>query len=510
MKYLSWKYGTYYAVKDFTRTPSKISLEVFKMKKTRHILLFVIYKVLDLFILSVPLLLAAYIEGSITFDSLKAILSLEISIKYAVISMLVLAVWHTIIEGLGAYDLRKKGGIYDEILLIVKIVILSTLILAVTGALTGTEFGNIGYLQRFSLLFLMSVTVSRAGFWYLTEKVSSKGQLKRNVVIAGTGKRALRYAKILSRNEHLGYKVIGFIDTHVHSDEEKDASFLLNIVSDFANFKTYIRENIIDELLICLPVKTQYDNISMLIKCSEEQGVTVRVDADLFDKKLAQSKIDYIQAYPLVTLYTGAMNEPSVIIKYLIDFFGSLMLLILLFPIFIVAALSIKLTTKGPVFFTQERIGINKRLFRVFKFRTMVVNAEAKMADIEHLNDRKGQVTFKIKNDPRVTIVGKFLRKTSIDELPQLLNVLRGEMSLVGPRPLPVRDYKGFGTDWHRRRFSVKPGITCIWQISGRDQIPFERWMEMDMEYIDKWSLWLDLKILLKTIPTVLLTKGAS
>jgi exopolysaccharide biosynthesis polyprenyl glycosylphosphotransferase len=480
------------------------------MKKTRHILLFVVYKVIDFFILSVPLFLAASIGGSITLDSLKAIFSLEISLKYVVISLLILAVWHTIIEALGAYDFRKKGGIYEEILLVVKIVTLCTSILVVAGVLTKTEFGDFDYLQRFSLLFLVSATISRVGFWYLTEKVSSTDQQKRNLLIAGTGKRALRYAEIISRNEHLGYRVTGFVDSHIHSEEEKNVKIPLSIVSDFENFKTYIRENIVDEILICLPVKTHYDIISMLIQSAEEQGVTVRVDTDLFDKKLAQSKIDYIQAYPLVTLYTGAMNKPSVIIKYLIDFFVSLVLLILFSPLFIIVAFAIKLTSKGPVFFTQERIGVNKRLFRVFKFRTMVVDAEAKIADVEHLNERKGQGAFKIKNDPRVTVVGKFLRKTSIDELPQLLNVLRGEMSLVGPRPLPLRDYKGFGIDWHRRRFSVKPGITCIWQVSGRDGVPFERWMEMDMQYIDTWSLWLDFKILFQTIPSVLLAKGAS
>jgi exopolysaccharide biosynthesis polyprenyl glycosylphosphotransferase len=480
------------------------------MKKTKHILLFVVFKVVDFFVLSVPLFLAMCIDGSISFESMKAILSLEISFKYVVISLLVLAVWHTIIEALGAYDFRKKVGFYEEVLLVVKIVFLCTSILAVAGFLTDTEFGHVDYLQRFGPLFLISVTLSRIGYWYLTEKLSSNKLVKRNIVIAGTGKRALRYAEVLSNNEHLGYKVIGFVDSHIHCQDENKGGFPLKIVSDFDNFKSYIRENVVDEILLCLPVKTHYDTISMLIHSSEEQGVMVRVDTDLFDKKLAQSKIDYIQAYPLVTLYTGAMNKPSVIIKYLIDFFGSLVLLILLSPLFIMVALAIKLTTKGPVFFKQDRIGVNKRLFKVFKFRTMVVDAETKIADIEHLNERKGQVAFKIKNDPRVTTLGKFLRKTSVDELPQLLNVLRGEMSLVGPRPLPVRDYKGFGIDWHRRRFSVKPGITCIWQVSGRDHIPFERWMEMDMQYIDTWSLWLDLKILVQTIPSVLLTKGAS
>jgi lipopolysaccharide/colanic/teichoic acid biosynthesis glycosyltransferase len=177
--------------------------------------------------------------------------------------------------------------------------------------------------------------------------------------------------------------------------------------------------------------------------------------------------------------------------------------------LFLVAALLIKRSSPGPVFFVQERVGLNKRRFRLYKFRTMVADAEEKLAELEGLNELSGPV-FKIKNDPRITPIGRFLRKASVDELPQLFNVLIGDMSLVGPRALPVRDYNGFDRDWHRRRFSVRPGITCLWQINGRNTIPFDKWMELDLEYIDTWSLWLDLKILLKTIPAVIRGHGAA
>jgi lipopolysaccharide/colanic/teichoic acid biosynthesis glycosyltransferase len=182
---------------------------------------------------------------------------------------------------------------------------------------------------------------------------------------------------------------------------------------------------------------------------------------------------------------------------------------LLLSPIFVLTAVLIKITSPGPVFFVQERVGLNKRRIGVYKFRTMVPGAEKKQAELESLNEAGGPV-FKIKNDPRITPFGKILRKTSIDELPQLFNVLKGDMSLVGPRPLPVRDYEGFDKDWHRRRFSVRPGITCLWQINGRSDTSFEKWMELDMEYIDNWSLWLDLKILAGTIPAVLKGSGAA
>jgi lipopolysaccharide/colanic/teichoic acid biosynthesis glycosyltransferase len=195
-------------------------------------------------------------------------------------------------------------------------------------------------------------------------------------------------------------------------------------------------------------------------------------------------------------------------LKRLLDLAGAALLLLWISPVFIAVALAIRMTSGGPVLFVQERLGINKRKFRLYKFRTMVVQAEQLQGSLLSLNEVEGPV-FKIRNDPRITRLGKFLRRTSIDELPQLLNVLKGDMSLVGPRPLPTRDYEGFSDDGHRRRFSVRPGLTCLWQVSGRNDIPFERWMQMDMQYIDSWSLGLDFKILAKTVPAVFRGTGA-
>jgi exopolysaccharide biosynthesis polyprenyl glycosylphosphotransferase len=200
------------------------------------------------------------------------------------------------------------------------------------------------------------------------------------------------------------------------------------------------------------------------------------------------------------------------LIKRALDIILSGVMLIILAPAMVLTAIAIKLTSRGPILFVQKRIGFNKRVFHIYKFRTMVVDAEKKLAQLEHLNEVSGPV-FKIKSDPRITAVGKFLRKTSIDELPQLFNVLNGDMSLVGPRPLQMRDYELFtegGPDWQRCRFSVRPGITCLWQVNGRSSIPFEQWMELDQQYVRKWSLWLDMQILVKTIPAVLKGSGAA
>jgi exopolysaccharide biosynthesis polyprenyl glycosylphosphotransferase len=184
------------------------------------------------------------------------------------------------------------------------------------------------------------------------------------------------------------------------------------------------------------------------------------------------------------------------------------LLLLLLLPVLLSVAIAVKLSSRGPIFFLQDRIGLNKRRFKIWKFRTMVPGAEKLMATVEARNEATGPV-FKMKNDPRVTPVGRWLRRTSLDELPQLFNVLMGDMSLVGPRPLPVRDYEGFNQDWQRRRFSIKPGITCLWQVNGRSGISFDQWMRLDLQYLDEWSLWLDLKILAKTVPAVLKGAGA-
>jgi len=234
----------------------------------------------------------------------------------------------------------------------------------------------------------------------------------------------------------------------------------------------------------------------------------VRLDTDIFDLKFARHRADATDGVPHVIASSNGIDGWQLLMKRLFDVLGSLILLLLLSPMFFVVAVLIKLTSPGSVFFSQRRVGLNKRQFTMYKFRTMVPAAESIQEKLAHLNEMSGPV-FKIKNDPRVTPLGAILRKTSIDELPQLLNVLKGDMSLVGPRAMSVRDYQFFNEDWQRRRFSVPPGITCLWQVYGRNTIPFEQWMVLDMQYIDRWSFWLDLKILALTIPAVFRGLGA-
>jgi exopolysaccharide biosynthesis polyprenyl glycosylphosphotransferase len=269
-----------------------------------------------------------------------------------------------------------------------------------------------------------------------------------------------------------------------------------------------IADHPIDEVLVALPLDKYGPLVETIVRHCEEQGIIVRLRTEMSQLQVARSYVDDLYGVPILTIQTGPADGWQLVAKRSIDVAVSAALLLALAPLFAVVTLLIKLDSPGSVFFAQERIGYNKRRFRMLKFRTMVLKADQQQDVLEHLNEAAGPV-FKIKNDPRVTRIGKFLRQFSIDELPQLLNVFKGDMSLVGPRPLPVRDVERIAVQWHKRRFSIKPGITCLWQVNGRSNIAFDEWVRMDLEYIDQWSLGLDIKILIKTIPAVFRGSGA-
>jgi exopolysaccharide biosynthesis polyprenyl glycosylphosphotransferase len=275
-----------------------------------------------------------------------------------------------------------------------------------------------------------------------------------------------------------------------------------------AKLESVLRHQSVDEVLVSLPPTKYGALVEKIVSRCEEEGVIVRVRAELFELRTAKAYADELEGLPVLTFRSGPREDWRMVAKRLIDIVGSAVLLLALAPLFAAVAVFIKLNSPGPVFFAQERIGYNKRRFEMLKFRTMVNGAEKQQATLEDLNEADGPV-FKIRNDPRVTPIGKFLRRFSIDELPQLINVLKGDMSLVGPRPLPVRDVERIDLAAHKRRFSIKPGLTCLWQVNGRSNIGFEEWVRLDLQYIDQWSLGLDMLILLKTIPAVFRGPGA-
>jgi exopolysaccharide biosynthesis polyprenyl glycosylphosphotransferase len=370
----------------------------------------------------------------------------------------------------------------------------------------------------FLLIFWLMTTslaiLSRMAVRLIIRRSWARGVNLQNAVIVGTNKRAVGFAQNLEQSSGLGYRVMGFVDQEWEGNTVFQRSGYPR-VADFNNFPTFLRANAVDEVIIDLPLNSFYQEVSYIVGLCVQQGIIVRFLSDslylLFDMKLARTELEEVQDQVVLSVYTGAMGGWPILAKRAFDFLAAFLLILVLSPLLLLVAVLIKLTSPGgPVFFVQDRIGLRKRRFKVIKFRTMVPGAEQTITALERYNEASGPV-FKIKNDPRVTLLGRFLRKTSIDELPQLFNVLTGDMSLVGPRPLPLRDYAGFSEDWHRRRFSVKPGITCLWQVYGRSSLslPFEKWMQLDMEYIDRWSLWLDFKILAQTIPAVIYGRGA-
>lgn len=248
--------------------------------------------------------------------------------------------------------------------------------------------------------------------------------------------------------------------------------------------------------------------IAPLLAACEREGVEVLVRPGLFATSPHRLAIDQLGGEPVLHLRAQSASAGDLLIKQCVDYLGAALLLLLLAPLFAAVALLVALTSRGPILFTQRRAGLNGRPFVLYKFRSMHAGAEEQQQELAAHNEMKGPV-FKVRADPRVTPVGRFLRRHSLDELPQLWNVLRGEMSLVGPRPLPLEEVARFADDAHRRRLSVKPGLTCLWQISGRNDIAdFDDWVRLDLDYIDQWSLWLDFKILLATIPVALLGRG--
>ncbi len=328
---------------------------------------------------------------------------------------------------------------------------------------------------------------------------------RREAIIVGTGPRSLQLLTELRDTRPGEYNIVGFLDTDDHRPPGALQGSILGTLDDI---ESVLMRNAIDEVFIALPIKSRYADIQRVIESCERVGVRARFRADLFGPRrgrvglLEDQQVSFVAAPPVPKGWRFAA-------KRTIDLIGASVALVLVAPLLIGAAIAIKLTSPGPVLFTQDRYGMKRRLFKMYKLRTMVADAEQLQAGLEARNEASGPV-FKIRADPRVTPVGRFLRRASMDELPQLFNVLRGEMSLVGPRPLPVRDVHRFMEAGLMRRFSVMPGVTCLWQISGRSDIGFAEWVKLDLQYIDEWSLPLDVKILFNTIPVVFRGTGAS
>jgi exopolysaccharide biosynthesis polyprenyl glycosylphosphotransferase len=325
-----------------------------------------------------------------------------------------------------------------------------------------------------------------------------------NMLIVGTGRRAQEFIQMVNRHANWGLKIIGLVDDDPKLLGKKVMDY--EVIGRIRDIPRILRETVIDRVIFVVP-RMWLNRIEEAINHCEREGISTAVSVDLYRPKRAQLRQSDFAGIPLIIFQTSVAKEWQLFFKRYFDLFISFFAVLILSPVFIITAIGIKLTSRGPIFFRQVRSGMNGRKFVVYKFRSMIVGAEVRKRELQRQNEMRGPV-FKMKRDPRITRFGRFIRRFSIDELPQLFNVLRGNMSLVGPRP-PLPTEVEMYESWQRRRLSMKPGITCIWQVSGRNKIDFDRWMEMDLQYIDNFSLWLDFKILVRTIFVVLTGYGA-
>ncbi len=344
----------------------------------------------------------------------------------------------------------------------------------------------------------------RLSLWALADS-ATRARAVRKVLIVGCGPRARRLRDTLLARTDGEVELLGWVDSEGHAPQP---AMELPQLGTLEELEALLMHQVVDEVLIALPIKSCYAEIQHAIEVCARVGVESRYLADAFQVSVARRRLEEVRSLPFLTVKTFC-DDHRVLLKRALDLFGAAAGLLVLAPLLLGIALAIKLTSPGPVLFAQERYGQNKRRFRMFKFRTMVVDAEALLPHLEHRNEAVGPI-FKIRDDPRVTAVGRWLRRTSLDELPQLWNVLMGEMSLVGPRPMAVRDVKLFDQAWFMRRFSAPPGMTGLWQVSGRSDLGFDDWVTLDLKYIDEWSLALDLRILARTVPTVIACAGAA
>ncbi|MFA4992166.1 MAG: sugar transferase [Candidatus Omnitrophota bacterium] len=424
--------------------------------------------------------------------------------KYLGVLFLILFVWWIALASCGLYESFRRKSFFETSRDIMK----STFFVMVI-------FGTIAFIFKLDFVsrtlvitsFFMTSGLLIVERWMLVSflrYLRKKGYNYKNVLVVGTGPRAEKFIRLIHRHDEWGMRIIGLIDP------EKDRLGSLvcgeKVIGVLEDMPRLLVERVVDEVIFILP-RRWISLIEKSLFACEIQGVKANIATDFFNMKIARCVSSDIEGMPLVGFNTTEGEEWQLLLKRIFDIIISLILVVFSLPLFAALFAAIKCLSPGPAVFKQVRSGLNGRKFVMYKFRTMVNGAEHRQEELKGFNEMSGPV-FKMRNDPRVTMFGAFLRRSSLDELPQLFNVLRGDMSLVGPRPpLPTEIDKY--EIWQRRRLSMKPGLTCLWQANGRNHVDFEKWMRLDLEYIDNWSLSLDFKILLKTIPAVLFSIGA-
>jgi len=422
---------------------------------------------------------------------------------YLVVLFLIIPTWCLMLYTNGMYaSMRTRKG-WELAYIIVKSAFLTVLVFSALVFLFKLEFVSRLFFGIFIFTGLLALILEKGIIFSIMHYVRKQGYNFRRLLVVGTGDRAANFIAKIRKHPEWGLRIEGALDYEKRLIGQVVEG--IEVVGTLDDLADILHSKPIDEVIFIVPRSVLSDIENSLYVC-ETVGVNATIAVDLFELKIAKARQTELEDIPLLTFETQIALEWQLFLKRAFDIAVSLLGLIILSPLFLVISALIKLTSKGPVLYIQKRVGLNGRIFNFCKFRTMYVGSHERVDELADRNIMNGPV-FKVRNDPRVTKIGRALRKFSLDEFPQLFNVLIGHMSLVGIRPpLPneVEQYK----PWQRRRLSMRPGLTCLWQISGRNNIDFEEWMRMDLEYLDNWSLWLDLKILIKTVPIVLFGIG--
>ncbi len=424
--------------------------------------------------------------------------------RYLGLLPLVLAIWAFLLVTSETYSSRRTVALSREVWQVARVVAIGTLTLAAAGWLLRLDFVSRPFLVLFASLDLAMLVAAKIVLRSAARHVRRRGYNYRTLLIVGINPRSEEVADIIQTHPHWGLKLLGFV---APNGSFPDLVCGLPVLGSADDLPRILQDEVVDEVIFVLS-RRQLDEFEDSFLLCSELGIRARV-ALFFPHMKARLVMEELEGIPLLT-FTNTPGAPfPMFVKRLVDLLVSVTGLGLLSPLLAMTAVLIKLGSRGPILFTQTRCGLHGRRFTLYKFRTMSVGAEQKLGEVAHLNEVSGPA-FKARRDPRVTPVGRILRRLSIDELPQLANVLMGQMSLVGPRP-PLPEEVTRYERWQLRRLSMKPGLTGLWQVSGRAGLDdFNRWIALDLAYIDQWSLWLDLKIMLKTIPAVLSAKGAS
>jgi len=427
-----------------------------------------------------------------------------------VFSLTVLVLFPVLGARLQLYHARRTESLRSELVQLIEVALyaIGLACLASVAATPGMPSATMVSVSISGIVVLIGL---RMVMRLVVRRQRRRGDDFRSWLIVGNNARSREIIETVNSNAHFGIRIVDVVDlpgrqrvlnepctdtrreTHVESP--------VSAVSSAERIREIVATRVIDEVVVTLPVRSCYDAIGEIIDICSEAGISVKLRPETFTTTGSRTEVAHVGDIPMVTHFTGPANYGQLAVKRLIDIAGATLGLALLSPAMITISLFVKMSSPGPVFFRQARVGLHGRHFKMLKFRSMYEDADSHQQHMRDMNGRDG-TAFKIKNDPRITPVGRFLRKYHLDELPQLWNVLAGDMSLVGPRPLPIAEADGDAW-WQRRRLSMPPGITCLWQLRDDPEIPFQDWMRMDMAYIDAWSVWLDVKILFKTVTTV-------